>query len=134
LLVVLQQPHTQEAAAGVLDQLDLWELKQLKQGMVVRGKFLQSQVLVCSTQGVAEVEQTLTEQHLVVQVAVETVRMQGQCRLVEPQHKQTQVAVAVAALQQRYSLKATAALESSSFVTLHHKAHQRHLAVQTHPK
>jgi hypothetical protein len=45
----------------------------------------------------------------------------------------TQVVVVVLAETQILeSLAAMAALVLSSFVTLHHKAHQRHLAVQTH--
>jgi hypothetical protein len=83
LLVVLLQAHTQEAAAAVLVRLDLWELKQLKQEMAVRGKSLQSQVLACSTQGVAEVELILTEQHLAAEVVVVMEQKQAHLFLAE---------------------------------------------------
>jgi hypothetical protein len=120
LLVVLLQTHTQAVVVVALDQSDLWELKQFEREMAERDKSLQLQVLACFTQGVVEVEQILMWLDLAAVAVAVMGQKQGQCRLVELWHYQTQVAEVAEVLQQSSVFQATVALELSSFVTLHH--------------
>jgi predicted lipid carrier protein YhbT len=83
LPVVLLPTHTPEAVVGAQDQSELRELKQSRQEMAVQGKYLQSQVLECFTQGAEEAELMLTEKPLVVVEAVVTGQKQALLLLME---------------------------------------------------